>query len=113
MSSSASVFSNIGSPNTYSLSVTGANTQATALAGFSSGGGACRIYNSGTVAVQVVFGVGAQIAALSVPGTPAAGYVIAPGAVEIVGIPANSDSFAAIGAGAGPSVVYVTRGDGL
>lgn len=112
MSSSASVFSNFGS-NTYSLSVVGTNTQSTAPPGFSSGGGACRIYNSGTVAVQVVFGLGAQIAVLSVPGSPSAGYVIAPGAVEIVGIPANSDSFAAIGAGAGPSVIYVTRGDGI
>lgn len=112
MSSFAAVFSNVGQL-TFALSVTGANSQATQPAGFSSGPAACRIYNSGTVAVQVVFGQGAQVAALSVPGTPAAGYIIAPGAVEVVGIPANSDSFAAIGTAAGPSVIYVTRGDGL
>lgn len=112
MASFASVFSNLGS-STYALSVVGTNTQLTTPPGFTSGGAACRIYNAGTVAVQIVFGVGAQTAALSVPGTPAPGYIIAPGAVEIVSIPANADSFAAIGTGAGPSVVYVTRGDGL
>lgn len=112
MSSFASVFSNVGY-KTYALSVTGSNSQATTPSGFSSGGTACRIYNSGTVAVQIVFGIGAQTAVLSIAGTPQSGYVIAPGAVEVVGIPANADSFAAIGAGAGPSLVYVTRGDGL
>lgn len=112
MSSFAAVFSNVGQ-QTYALSVAGTNSQATAPPGFSSGPTACRIYNSGSVAVQVVFGAGAQTAALSVPGTPQPGYVIAPGAVEVVGIPANADSFAAIGTAAGPSVIYVTRGDGL
>lgn len=112
MASFASVFSNLGA-NTFALSVTGSNSQATTPAGFSSGGVAGRIYNSGSVAVQIVFGIGAQTAVLSVPGTPQPGYVIAPGAVEVVGIPANADSFAAIGTGAGPSVIYVTRGDGL
>lgn len=112
MASFASIFSNLGS-NTFALSVTGSNTQATTPAGFASGGIAVRIYNSGSVAVQVVFGTGAQTAALSIPGTPAPGYIIAAGSVEVVCIPATADSFAAIGTGAGPSVIYVTRGDGL
>ncbi len=99
--------------STVALSVTASNSQATTPTGFKQGGTACRIYNSGSTAVCVVFGVGAQTAVLPVAGTPSAGYVIAPGAVEIVSIPANSDSFAAIGTAAGPSVIYVLRGDGL
>lgn len=112
MSSLSTAFSNSNNL-TFALSVTGSNSQATTPAGFTQGGAVAQIYNSGSVTVQVVFGVGAQTAALPVPGTPAAGYIIAPGALMCVGIPANADSFAAIGAGAGPSVIYVTRGDGV
>jgi hypothetical protein len=115
------VFSNIGAggtpPNvlglTYVLSVTASNSQATLPTGFASGGLSARIFNFGAAAVQIVFGIGAQVAVLSTAGTPQPGYVIAPNAVEVVGIPATCDSFAAIGTAAGPSVVYVTRGDGL
>lgn len=112
MSSLSTAFSN-GNNSTFALSVTAANSQATAPAGFAQGGAAAQIYNSGANLVQIVFGVGAQVAVLPTPGAPTAGYTIAPGALLVVGIPANADSFAAIGSAAGPAVVYVTRGDGV
>lgn len=112
MASLSTAFSNSNN-NTFALSVAATNSQATLPAGFTQGGAAAQIYNSGANAVHIVFGVGAQVAVLPVPGTPQPGYTIAPGATMVVGIPANADSFAAIGTAAGPSVVYVTRGDGL
>lgn len=112
MSSLSTAFSNSNNL-TYALSVSNANSQATTPTGFTQGGAAVQIYNSGATDVQVVFGVGAQTAVFPTPGSPQAGYTIPSKAVIVVAIPANSDSFAAIGSAAGPSIIYVTRGDGV
>lgn len=100
---------------TYALSVTAASVPATTPTGFTAGGGTVRIVNTGTTNVQVVFGTGVQTAVLPVTGAPPAGQfgvLVRAGSVTYIDIPANADSFAAIGDGAGPSSIYVQRGEG-
>lgn len=105
-----------GSSLTYALSVGAATTPATVPTGFSSGGGVARIVNTGATNVQVVFGVGVQTAVLPVTGAPPtgqAGVMVKAGSPgTYIDIPANADSFAAIGDAAGPSIIYVQRGEG-
>lgn len=101
---------------TYALSVTAASVPATTPAGFTAGGGTVRVVNTGATNVLIVFGAGAQSAVLPVTGAPPVGQV---GVMVPAGskgtyfdIQASADSFAAIGDGAGPSIVYVQRGEG-
>ena len=103
---------------TYARSITAAQVNAVSPTGFASGGNALRVYNSGTVGVAVIAyqaSQGTPTLVFPVDGAPPTGEpgtVIAPGAVEVFCIPANADSFAAIGLSAGPSIIYVQRGDG-
>lgn len=100
---------------TYALSVTAASVPATSPIGFTAGGGTVRIVNTGTTNVQIVFGVGPQTAALPVTGAPPVGQfgvMVKAGSVTYFDIQASADSFAAIGDGAGPSTIYVQRGEG-
>lgn len=102
-----------GSALTFATSIGAISVASTTPAGFTSGGGTVRIINSGTTNVQIVFGVGAQVATLPIAGTPAAGTMVRGGApATYIDIPANADSFAAIGDAAGPSILYIQRGEG-
>lgn len=104
-----------GSSLAYALSVTNASVAATLPVGFVGGGGVARVSNSGASNVFVVFGVGVQTAVLPATGAPPvgqAGFMCLKGNTTYVDIPANCDSFAAIGDAAGPSVIYVHRGEG-
>ena len=109
-----------GSSLTYSLSAIGvASVPATLPVGFIGGGSVARIVNSGPATdadVFVVFGTGAQTAVFPVTGAPPVGQgpgVLAKAnATTYYDLPAQADSFAAIALAAGPSTIYVTRGEG-
>lgn len=107
---------------TVALSVTASSVRA-ALSQPPDGGGASygaagyqqyQIYNSGSVAVFVNFGGAAVVATLPVAGGAIGDYQVAPGATVVVSVKGGAaiTNVAAIGAGAGPSVVYVTPGNG-
>lgn len=77
------------------------------------GGGTLEIVNtSATLFVFCVTGVGAQTAVLITTGNTGLGWVVPPMGTKRVRIPPNHDSFAAIGSGAGPTAVFINRGDG-
>lgn len=100
---------------TYALSVAAASVAATTPAGFANGGSTVRVVNAGATNVFMVFGSGAQTAVLPVTGAPPVGVsgVMCPaGKTSYFDIPQSADSYAAIGDGAGPSLVYVQRGEG-
>lgn len=104
-----------GSSLTYALSIGAASVPATTPVGFIGGGSVARIVNSGATNVQVVFGVGAQTAVLPVTGAPPTGQggvLVRANSVTYFDLPANADSFAAIADAAGPSIIYVQRGEG-
>lgn len=104
-------------------------TQANAIqpVGFANGGGQCSVYNSGATDVMIAFWLHADgDPTLTFPvdgapptgqgaGTPAHGAsatIVPKGARIQISIPVNADSFGAIGSAAGPSIIYVQRGDG-
>lgn len=103
----------------YARSITAAQVNALSPVGFTAGGSCYRIFNSGTVPVAFLpflAASGTPVLTFPVDGAPPTGQlgtVIAPGAVEVIQGPANADSFAAIGQGAGPSIIFVSRGDGV
>lgn len=106
------------------LSVGSAQADATTPAGFGNGGDQCKVYNSGSTDVLVCFYTNAKgKPTLTFPagGTPSnagaarpdASVTVVPKGVEKqISIPATADSFSAIGSAAGPSIIYVQRGDG-
>lgn len=106
------------SGKTYARSITASQVNATTPAEFSGGGPVARVYNSGTVPVMVAFYANANGAPTLVFPVDAAppvgepGVVVPAGATVFVDGVASADSFAAIGQAAGPSVIYVQKGDG-
>ena len=76
------------------------------------GGTHCRVSNTGTVAVFIAFGVTAVTAV--VPTADSATGVnatcIPAGTAQIVDVPVGSNIIGAIGAAAGPSLVYFELG---
>ena len=70
-------------------------------------GGACLVYNNGSVYVAVAFGKGAAPTA-TLNDTP-----IPPNTALVLSIPEDVTHVAAIGSGAGPSNVIFQRGMGL
>lgn len=71
-----------------------------------------QLYNSGTVAAFVAFGVGTSFSATLPSGGTPGDYPVAPGAVVVVTISGNPDHVTAV-TGSSTAVVYVTPGDGL
>lgn len=112
------------SNSVYALSVAAAQVNATLPVNFNIGGGQCKIYNSGATDVLVTFyknANGAPTQVFPLTGAPPVGYtagrdtvttVVPKGVEKQVSITIDADSFAAIGSGAGPSIIYVQRGDG-
>lgn len=110
----------------YALSVAATSVAARQPVGFAGGGNQCKIKNSGTIPVMVAFykynGSADPTLVFPVTGAPpvgengaqalAAAVVLLAGEVAQISIPNNADSFAAIGSAAGPSIIYVQRGDG-
>jgi len=89
---------------------------------FGAGECSCRVFNSSTtvtIAFQAYsFAITGADPSLTFPvdGAPPTGQpviIIAPGATAFFDIPANADSFAAIGSAAGPTIIYVQRGTGV
>lgn len=78
------------------------------------GGNVLEIVNtSATLFVFCVTGVGAQTAVLITTGQTGPGWAVAPLGTKRIRIPPGHDNFAAIGSGAGPTAVFITRGDGI
>lgn len=78
-----------------------------------SGGGTIEIVNtSATLFVFCVTGVGAQVAAMPASTAIGPGWAVPPLGSKRIRIPLDHDNFAAIGSGAGPTSVFVSRGDG-
>lgn len=78
------------------------------------GGNVLEIVNtSATLFVFCVTGVGAQTAVLITSTQTGPGWAVAPLGTKRIRIPSGHDSFAAIGSGAGPTAVFITRGDGI
>jgi len=102
----------------YALSVGSTQVDATTPAGFNNGGNQAVVYNSGSTDVLVAFyknSAGVPTLTFPTSGSPPvgeSGTVVPKGARVQVSIDFNADSFAAIGSAAGPSIIYVQRGDG-
>jgi hypothetical protein len=78
------------------------------------GGGTLEIVNtSATLYVFCIAGTGAQTAAIPASGAVGAGWCVPPMGTKRVRISPNFDTFAAIGSGAGPTAVFISRGDGI
>jgi hypothetical protein len=106
------------SPESYRPGANSARVDATAasvgVALPGGGGGTLEIVNtSATLFVFCVTGVGAQTAALITTGQTGPGWAVPPLGTKRIRIPINHDNFAAIGSGAGPTAVFVSRGDGI
>jgi len=88
-------------------------TAASVGGGLPSGGSTIEIVNtSTTLFVVCVTGVGAQTAAIPASTAIGAGWAVPPLGTKRVKIPLDHDSFAAIGSAAGPTSVFVSRGEG-
>lgn len=107
---------------TYARSITASTVAARQPVGFEIGEGTVRVTNSSaTVYIAFMaysFAVAGADPTLTFPvdGSPPVGQsvtIIGPGQTAFFDIPANADSFAAIGSAAGPSVIYVQRGAGV
>ena len=111
----------------FALSVAATHIDATQPVGFAHGGDQLKIYNSGTTDVLVAVysnSAGAPTLAFPVSGAPPVGVnggsgrtdivvtMVPTGAEKQISMPATADSFAAIGSAAGPSIIYLQRGDG-
>jgi hypothetical protein len=78
------------------------------------GGNTLEIVNtSATLFVFCVTGVGAQTAVLITTGQTGAGWAVPPLGTKRIRINPAHDNVAAIGSGAGPTAVFITRGDGI
>lgn len=100
----------------FARSVPATQVDATNPVGFNTGGGQCMVYNSGGTDVLISFYTGAAPTLVfpvdAAPPVGKAGTIVPKGARVLVSIPINATSFSAIGQAAGPSIVYVQRGDG-
>lgn len=112
----------------YARSIGVATVTAVQPVGFAKGGDQCKIYNSGAVDVLFVaysHSAGDPTLTFPVDGSPPVGQgigatgrndfvatIVPKGVEKQITIPATADSFAAIGQAAGPTIIYVQRGDG-
>ena len=99
-----------------SIAVTIAASNTTAALPFSTNyGSSLRVYNASSVTIAITTGNTAATAVAVFPtnGTPAAGMVIAPGAVEVFTIPPNAAFVGVIGASAQTPLAYFTQGEGV
>lgn len=102
----------------YARSITASQVNAVTPAGLKTGGDTWRVYNSSSTIAVIVLPYnnarGTPTLVFPIDGGPPTGepgVLVAPGqTVNITGF-ADSDSFAAIGSAAGPSLIYVQRGD--
>lgn len=78
-----------------------------------SGGGTLEVINtSATLVVFFVTGVGAQTAAIPADTAVGQGWGVGPLITKRLRIPPGHDTLAAISTAAGPSTIFVSRGDG-
>lgn len=77
---------------------------------FASGGESVEVWNSGTLAVFVEFCGGGNP---TIAATVANSYPVGPGQVKVVAMHPGDSGVSCIGAGAGPTTVYFTRGNGI
>lgn len=78
------------------------------------GGNVLEIVNtSATLFIFCKTGVGAQTAVLITTGQTGPGWSVPPLGTKRIRIPPGDDNFAAIASGAGPTAVFITRGDGI
>lgn len=78
-----------------------------------SGGGTLEVVNtSASLLVFFVTGVGAQVAAIPADTALGAGWGVPPLGTKRIRVPPNHDTLAAISTAAGPSTIFVNRGDG-
>jgi hypothetical protein len=121
----------------YALSVGAAQVTARQPVNFSLGGGTVRLVNTGATAVLITFynfplnnstdpTLTFPVTGAPPVGQPTVGAIAGPytstmlvpaaagslGSVNYLDIPGQCDSFAAIGSAAGPSIIYVQRGEG-
>lgn len=121
----------------FALSVAAASVAARQPVNFTLGGGTVRIVNTGATSVLITFYNfllnGSADPTLTFPVTgappvaqPPVGTIVGPqtstllvpaaagslGSVNYLDIPGQCDSFVAIGSAAGPSIIYVQRGEG-
>lgn len=71
------------------------------------------VNTSATLFVFCATGVGAQTATLITSTNTGPGWVVPPLGTKRIRIPPGHDSFAAIGSGAGPTAVFICKGDGI
>jgi hypothetical protein len=110
-----------GQPSSYARSIGAASVAARQPVGFAAGGPTVRVTNTSTT-VYIAFAAynfallqGDPTLVFPADGAPPVGQpvtVIGPGQTVFFDIAANSDSFAAIGNAAGPTVIIVQRGEG-
>lgn len=104
-------------PESFRPGVNSARVDATAASvgvALPGGGNTLEIVNtSATLFVFCVTGVGAQTAVLITTGQTGPGWAVAPLGTKRIRIPPGHDNFAAIGSAAGPTAVFITRGDGI
>jgi hypothetical protein len=114
----------------YARSITAAQVNAVQPTDFAKGGNQVKVYNSGATDVLVAFwahGDGDPTLVFPVDGAPPTGQgagqpgqqksgatatIVPKGVEKQISIPLSADSFGAVGSGAGPSIIYVQRGDG-
>lgn len=114
----------------FARSVPATQVNAIQPAGFASGDGQVKVYNSGSTDVMVAFWAhadGDPTLTFPVDGAPPTGQgagqpgtqvhgatatIVPKGVEKQISIPVTADSFGAIGSGAGPSIIYVQRGTG-
>jgi hypothetical protein len=110
----------------YARSITASQVNAIQPVGFANGDGQVKVYNSGSVDVLVAFwnhGDGDPTLTFPVDAGPPVGSgaagksgwsvtIVPKGVEKQISIPANADSFGAIGQAAGPTLIYVQRGTG-
>lgn len=70
------------------------------------------VNTSATLFVYCVTGVGAQTAVIPASTAIGVGWIVPPLATKRIRIPMTHDSFAAIGSAAGPTSVFINRGEG-
>jgi len=99
--------------NSIAVTISGSNTTA-ALPFAVNQGKQLRCYNAGTAAIAITTGTNTTTAVAVFPtnGSPANGYVIPAGAVEVITIPDQAAFIGVIGAVAG-GLAYFTQGEGV
>lgn len=114
----------------FALSIGATQVDATVPVGFAGGGGQVKISNSGATDILIAFYKNADTKptlTFPVTGAPPVGQggqttsyadgqfcatLVLHGTEKQISVPLACDSFSAIGSAAGPSIIYVQRGDG-